>query len=233
MEWIVENREEEHYEHSGFHPEAVGPYQEARRSSEKAARAEKTAPAAQASRSATEETSGETAAAAKAGRSAEGASQGGQGSRPRVTGIDGILCPVDFSERSLEALDTAFDLSEEFFANLYVMHVIKDFARDAAAVHEGVGFAIDAFREQLHTDALERINAIIESRTPVRTGVIGIVAHGDPALAIIEEAEKRDADLIVISSRGSSILKRLLIGSVTSRLLELSVKPVLILPPAE
>jgi nucleotide-binding universal stress UspA family protein len=148
----------------------------------------------------------------------------------KMPGINGIICPVDFSERSLEALDTAFDLSEEFSANLYVMHVIKDFARDAAAVHAGVGFGIDAFRDQLHADAMERIDLVIESRTPVRTGVLGVVTHGDPALEIVNEAKARDADLIVLSSRGASMLGRLVLGSVAAKVLELSRCPVLVIP---
>jgi nucleotide-binding universal stress UspA family protein len=147
-----------------------------------------------------------------------------------VPGINSILCPVDFSERSLAALDTAFDLSEEFSSNLYVLHVIKDFARDAAAVHAGVGFGIDAFKDQLHADALEWIGSLIESRTPVRTGVLAVVAHGDPALEIKTECEKRGVDLVVMSSSGHSMLGRLVLGSVTERLLGISGCPVMVIP---
>ena len=145
------------------------------------------------------------AAAQETGRSSKETSQGSSKGRMNMPSINGIICPVDFSERSLEALDAAFDLSEEFSANLYVMHVIKDFARDAAAVHAGVGFGIDAFRDQL-------------------------VTHGDPALEIVNEAKARDADLIVLSSRGASMLGRLVLGSVAAKVLELSRCPVLVIP---
>jgi nucleotide-binding universal stress UspA family protein len=146
--------------------------------------------------------------------------------------IDGILCPVDFSDRSLEALDRAFELSEEFSSNLYVLHVIKDFARDAAAIQAGVGFGIESFRDQLHADAMRQVDQLIESRTPVRTGVLGVVEHGDPAVRIAEEADRRDADLIVIASRGRSMLGRLVLGSVTERVLQISECPVLVIPPS-
>jgi nucleotide-binding universal stress UspA family protein len=147
-----------------------------------------------------------------------------------MPGIDSILCPVDFSERSLAALDMAFDLSVEFSSNLYILHVIKDFVRDATAVHAGVGFGIDAFKDQLHADAIERINVLIKNRTPVRTGVLAAVAHGDPALEIKSECEKREVDLVVLSSRGHSMLGRLVLGSVTERLLGISICPVLVIP---
>lgn len=46
------------------------------------------------------------------------------------------------------------------------------------------------------------------------------VLGGDPAFAILNTAAARDADLIIAGARGSSLITRLVIGSVTDRLLK-------------
>jgi nucleotide-binding universal stress UspA family protein len=54
------------------------------------------------------------------------------------------------------------------------------------------------------------------------------LAHGNPPDAIIEEADAKGADLIVIGSRGFSGAKRFFIGSVPNSVLHHSSIPVLL-----
>jgi nucleotide-binding universal stress UspA family protein len=56
------------------------------------------------------------------------------------------------------------------------------------------------------------------------------VRHGSPAQNIIEVAEEKDAGLIIMSTKGSSNLKELLIGSTAEKVAENSPIPVLLLP---
>lgn len=44
-----------------------------------------------------------------------------------------------------------------------------------------------------------------------------VEAHGDPGLAIVEEARDRGADLVVVGTRGRNTAERLLLGSVSSK----------------
>jgi nucleotide-binding universal stress UspA family protein len=52
-----------------------------------------------------------------------------------------------------------------------------------------------------------------------------------PADALLEVAERREATLIVVGSYGESPIKGALLGSTPHRLLHLSTRPVLVVPP--
>ena len=56
-------------------------------------------------------------------------------------------------------------------------------------------------------------------------------AAGTPAKQLAELAERIDADLIVLGSRGHAPLAGVVLGSVTQQLLHATGRPVLALPP--
>jgi nucleotide-binding universal stress UspA family protein len=53
------------------------------------------------------------------------------------------------------------------------------------------------------------------------------VRTGDPAVQLERAAEEHGADLIVVGARGHSVARRLLLGSVSTRLLHHARRPVL------
>jgi len=52
--------------------------------------------------------------------------------------------------------------------------------------------------------------------------------EGDPAAAIVEYADKIGADLVVTGSRGLSSIKRVLLGSVSTGIVNHAKRPVLV-----
>ncbi len=58
-----------------------------------------------------------------------------------------------------------------------------------------------------------------------------VLEHKEPALAIVQAAERFGADLICLGSRGQNALQQALVGSVARGILRRSRCPVLILPP--
>lgn len=60
----------------------------------------------------------------------------------------------------------------------------------------------------------------------------GHVRNGDPSTVLTEYADEHDAGLIAIGTRGTRGLQRVLIGSVTDRVVRRSHVPVLVVPPA-
>jgi nucleotide-binding universal stress UspA family protein len=54
------------------------------------------------------------------------------------------------------------------------------------------------------------------------------VRSGDPAIQLDLAAEEHGADLVVVGARGHSVPHRLLLGSVSTRLLHHARRPVLV-----
>lgn len=57
-----------------------------------------------------------------------------------------------------------------------------------------------------------------------------VVKSGDPATCIIEEAQERHIDMIVISTHGRSGLSKWLLGSVTQKVLSAMPCPIVVIP---
>jgi nucleotide-binding universal stress UspA family protein len=132
-----------------------------------------------------------------------------------------ILVPIDFSEQSVVALDTALAVAGDP-NRVRVVHVIYEVATaqpEFWEVNDRVAqakAAEAALREMLQCD-------------PKRSGVALSVCFGDPGHEIAGHAEKYGAGLIVMPSHGRRGVTRLLLGSVAERVLRLAHCPVLVL----
>ena len=78
----------------------------------------------------------------------------------------------------------------------------------------------------------EELLAEALAQMPATTAVEAELLEGDPAEAIVRVAEVREADQIVVGSRGLGRVRAAL-GSVSHDLLHLSHVPVVVVPPAE
>jgi len=74
--------------------------------------------------------------------------------------------------------------------------------------------------------SFDAAEAVIEKRVPTTH----YVAIGHPAEEIVYRAKDIDADLIVLGSRGLTPVERILLGSVSKRVLQLADRPVTIVP---
>jgi universal stress protein A len=133
-----------------------------------------------------------------------------------------VLCPIDFSEHSLTALEVALKVVQQNDAALYLLNVAPMPA--GAAGFQPV--PMDPYpivekdrREQLEKLAQERIPATVRCKT--------IVTTGDPAEQVLETARDLDADLIVMGTHGRKGLGHLVLGSVAERVVRESPIPVL------
>jgi nucleotide-binding universal stress UspA family protein len=136
-----------------------------------------------------------------------------------------ILCPVDFSAVSARALSKAIALAAESHASLTLLHV-TDSLLDAAARAAGTE---DTITEQTQ----EELRALLKQVSPdgVKGPMTMAVAVGDPAQEILRQAFECNADLIVMGTQGRGAAQRLLMGSTTSRVVEATTIPVLVVPP--
>ncbi len=137
------------------------------------------------------------------------------------TKVNTIVVPVDFSEESLAAVDTALQIADSAKA-LHIIHVLPELSPlEPGEVWETINeasrtlHAKRALRERLSDDVYA--DATIE------------ILFGDPGHAIAQRAEAIKADMIVLPSHGRTGLAHLLIGSVAERVVRLAHCPVLVL----
>jgi nucleotide-binding universal stress UspA family protein len=143
-----------------------------------------------------------------------------------------ILCPVDFSRFSRHALEQAIALARESGAVVSALHVFS-LAPVADVVMAGVPTPIDP----VHRTATERAALLSELRE--FTGQVDAAAvtlrtaidDGDPVTRILDHAVDEAADLIVMGTHGRAGFERLLLGSVTEKVLRKAPCPVLTVPP--
>lgn len=132
-----------------------------------------------------------------------------------------IVVPIDFSDDSFAALDTAAEMATDP-SNLRVVHVLPELEPAEPGV---IWHTIDDAGRKEH--AVKALKAELTKR-----GHDGLTIHvciGDPGHKIAAYAEELDAGLIIVPSRGKSALKRLLLGSVAERVVRLAHCPVLVL----
>ena len=132
-----------------------------------------------------------------------------------------VVVPVDFSDISYTAIDTAVDLVDDP-AHVTVVHVLEE----VSAMEPGALWnSLDRGTRKEH------VTNVLQSQLKERghEGVSVDVRIGNAALEIIELADHKKAELIVLTSHGRTGLPRLLIGSVAERVTRLAHCPVLVL----
>ena len=138
-----------------------------------------------------------------------------------------ILCPTDFSEPSLVALETARELAEHFDAELRVLHVLAlapPFPGGVVMVAAPDAYPSDAERFEV---ARERLDELIREHLPEHPRVVPEVRMGDAPHEIVFVAEQTDADLIVIGTHGETGWRHLAFGSVAETIVRMAHRPVL------
>ena len=132
-----------------------------------------------------------------------------------------VVVPIDFSDDSFTALETAQELVDEP-ATLQLVHVLPVLeANDPGVIWATID---DESRGEHATEALRKE---LVQRGFGQTQVA--VRFGNPGHEIASYADEVDADLIVLSSHGQSAWQHLLIGSVAERVVRLAQCPVLVL----
>jgi nucleotide-binding universal stress UspA family protein len=143
--------------------------------------------------------------------------------------IQRILCPVDFSDCSRRALDHAVALANWYDARVTLFHVcapvpISAYATVASMMPSSLvgGEDQNAVRK-----ALETFAAIDGTSAPIELDI----GEGDAAKEIVAKAAAAQTSLIVLGTHGRSGFERLMLGSVTEKVLRKAGCPVLTVPP--
>ncbi len=124
-----------------------------------------------------------------------------------------LLFPLDFSGKSRQALRYAVPLAQKFAARVHLVHVLPAERRTPEQLAQA---------KQAAVRRLGEMSALLPPR--LRTG--NAVLTGRPADAILTLARKNDIDLIVLTTKGETGLKRALLGGTAQQIVQQAHCPV-------
>jgi nucleotide-binding universal stress UspA family protein len=137
-----------------------------------------------------------------------------------------ILCPVDFSESSLDAVAHAINMAEEADARLTLLHVVEL----GPAPSQEPAFEVDIarIRERMVADARRRLHELVPEQARAYCTVETCAIEGTARREIVRYATEQRCDLVVMGVRGRGALDRMLFGSTTHHVIRAAACPVLI-----
>lgn len=139
-----------------------------------------------------------------------------------------IVAGVDGSDTSTKAAGIAAEMAKTWQAKLFIVTVVRPpegwwGIGGAPPSPEALSSAIVAGQQEVLRDVEANIDLTdVDYET--------VEELGDPSWKIIEIAEDRNADIIVIGKRGAGLAERVMLGSVADRLGHHSPVPVLVVP---
>ena len=149
--------------------------------------------------------------------------------------LEKILVGVDGSVQSEAALDAAASLAKRCGALLVILHVVE--AVPSGHLHQELADYLSQRRGILTQDEIFKASGreIVEAaerraRQKGAEQLQTVVTIGSAAAQIVEVAQARGIDLIVVGRRGRRAMTELLSGSVSLKVVHTSRTPVLTIP---
>lgn len=144
----------------------------------------------------------------------------------RYRAIRTVLVPTDFSEDAESAIHTAQRLLARLTedARLILLHAFNlpieytAYGPIPTSIH---------YLQDTGLDAERRLQEMTDRLSAEGLSVDWVALEGDPSVVIVEEAERREADLIVMGTHGRSGLRHLLLGSTAERVVQHANRPVM------
>ena len=140
--------------------------------------------------------------------------------------IKKILCPVDFSDPSLEGLGISVDLAGRFGASIEAIYVLP--ILPPQPIDPNYSFQVPEYEILLRQDAEKRLAAILKEKVPEAIASSSVVIQGSAGKEIVKYAEENKFDLIVIASHGHGGWHHLVMGSVAEKVVRHSPCPVFV-----
>jgi nucleotide-binding universal stress UspA family protein len=131
--------------------------------------------------------------------------------------LERILFPVDLSEQSRRIAPFVKAMAKRFDSELLILHVIE-FPASWYGPPEGVAWEVLSDVDKLRTERTEAFRQFLTDDfgdSKVRREV----AEGDPAVQIDCYAKTKKAGLVMMPTHGFGAFRRLLLGSVTAKVL--------------
>ena len=135
-----------------------------------------------------------------------------------------ILCPTDFSEHSLKAIDFAFNLATATDAEIYLLTTYTE---------RRTGSSFKSIKRHLQESNERELNDIkmkMITATKFTNPVICRVQEGYVLDEILSSTKSDNIDLIVLGTQGNKSTSNRIFGSVSAGLIKKTQTPVLAIP---
>ena len=138
-------------------------------------------------------------------------------------GFEKLLLATDGSEFAEAAIHEAINIAKVCSSKLFIISVVEFNAEYAALAPKLI--------DKAENETKEHLESVKEKITKEGLECDIIIHQGEEAYKfIVDEARQRKADMIVMGSHGRTGLKRLMMGSVTSRVIGHAPCKVLVVP---
>jgi len=131
-----------------------------------------------------------------------------------------ILCPVDFDDNSMQALDTAANLARENNGTVFVLHVVPIIVEPT-----GMPIYVDLYKGQEEVARAKLLEIAHKRLGGLKYEIL--IHTGEPAGIILNAEKKTNADVVVMATHGRRGFKRFFLGSIAELVLRESICPVL------
>jgi nucleotide-binding universal stress UspA family protein len=135
-----------------------------------------------------------------------------------------ILFPTDGSDTATAALEYVLDVAAAHDATLHVLNVADTNQDSLTRIG---GRVVDV----LEGEGREVVDTATDRAAERGVETVSAVLQGDPELTIVDYADEHDVDLICMPTHGRTGLSRVLLGSVTERVVTTATVPVMVVTP--
>jgi nucleotide-binding universal stress UspA family protein len=142
-----------------------------------------------------------------------------------------LLAAIDLSKASGYVVEAMQRVAMATDAEVCLLHVIRPLPIIAGPEFQPVMEHGDLTERTL--EERDQLDEMVNQLVDVEVNAVGLLVQGDPVDTILGEAERFDAELIVVGSHGHGPLFDALVGSVSSGILRNSPVPVLVVPTRE
>lgn len=132
-----------------------------------------------------------------------------------------IMVCYDGSQKAQSALERTVGLFKNERPEIIVITVVEE-PLDATSLDEE---SFERWRARRDADLKKAANWVVQHGLDVDA----ILAIGDPRKMILEAAEARNPDILVVAKRGMGIIDKMLLGSVSAFLVRHASCPVLVM----
>lgn len=126
-----------------------------------------------------------------------------------------ILLPTDLSEAADRALKQAVELAAQHKAKIEILHAVTLERLDSSEVRQALDAYMARVEKEVFDDLATRSDAIRTRGIEVATVV---VRRPYPVEAILDRIRETEPDVVVMGTHGRSGVRKLLLGSVASRI---------------